>query len=130
MIANGGPIPGPGEPAAPGPPGQRLFGRLTVQNGVQDFDCRLYPRCRDHAEFTSGMVNKSLISLHNPVIRALPRDLHIMHMAFLQPGAGDPHKGTVPAHLIDCCTAGIAHRCPQPADKLMNDRCGTALVGT
>ena len=50
-------------------------------------------------------------------------------MAFLQPRAGDLHKGAVAAHLLDRGAAGIAHRRAQTADQLVQHDARRPLVG-
>ncbi len=36
------------------------------------------------------------------IVRRFPRDDHVVHVAFTQPGTGDPHKARVFFELRDC----------------------------
>src|SRR5690606_24294940 len=64
-----------------------------------------------------------------PIVRAFPRDLYIMHMAFAQTRPCDPDEFAVAPHLFNSGASGIAHGGAQSTDKLMNDRSGRPLIG-
>ncbi|MPL90530.1 hypothetical protein SDC9_36582 [bioreactor metagenome] len=65
----------------------------------------------------------------DPVVRAFAGDLHVVHVAFLQPGAGDAHELAAAAHLRDRGVASVAHRGAQAPHHLVQHRCDRPLVG-
>src|SRR5262245_52204396 len=56
-------------------------------------------------------------------------DRDVVHVALAHASARDPHELRPRAHLLDVIAAGVAHRRPQPAGELVQDRNDAALVG-
>src|SRR3954451_7200645 len=61
------------------------------------------------------------------IVRRLLRDRHVMRMRLAQPGRGDADELRV-VQLLDRRGAAVAHRLPQSADELVEDRRERALV--
>src|SRR5438105_15724838 len=55
------------------------------------------------------------------VIGGFAGDRDVVDVALAQPGPGDPHEGAVLLHFADRAVAGVAHRCPQSADQLVDN---------
>src|ERR1700761_64570 len=55
------------------------------------------------------------------VVRGLDDHLHVVRVAFLQPGAGDLDERGV-LELLDGAAAAVAHAGPQAADQLVGHR--------
>src|SRR5919204_2813889 len=62
-----------------------------------------------------------------PIVRRLLRDRHVMGVALAQTRRRDAHE-LRPLHLLDRGRAAVAHRLPQPADELVQDRGERPLV--
>src|SRR5438270_3761260 len=62
------------------------------------------------------------------VIGGFAGDRDVVDVALAQPGPGDPHEGAVLLHFADRAVAGVAHRCPQSADQLVDDVADRALM--
>src|SRR5690606_6701540 len=75
------------------------------------------------------MVGRGSSGLSNAIIRALPHDLHVVDVAFLQARPGDPDEARPRAHLVDGAVAGVAHGGAEAADQLVDDIAGRPLVG-
>ena len=56
--------------------------------------------------------------------------MHIMHMAFFQARAGDPHELALAAHLRNRAISSVAHGSAQTADQLMHHAAQRASVAT
>src|SRR5689334_18001017 len=62
-----------------------------------------------------------------PVIRRLLRDRDVVRVGLAQPGRGDPNELRA-LHVLDRRGAAVAHRLPQSADELVEDRTERPLV--
>src|SRR6476661_6753113 len=62
------------------------------------------------------------------IVRSLFRDGHVVRVRLAQPGGRDAHEARG-LHLGDRRGAAVAHRLPQAADQLVDDRAQRALVG-
>src|SRR5579875_3468331 len=63
-----------------------------------------------------------------PVVWRLSGNRDIMHVAFSQPGAGDPAEAGIALQLLDIRAASIPHTSPQTADQLVNHPAHRTLV--
>src|SRR5581483_8683663 len=61
------------------------------------------------------------------IVRRLFRDRDVVRVRLAQPGRGDPHEPRA-LHLVDRRGAAVAHRLPQAADELVDDRPKGPLV--
>src|SRR5690606_30447910 len=68
-------------------------------------------------------------ALPNAIVRTLPGNLHVVHVALAQPRASDAHKVATTAHRLDGAVAGVAHGGAQASDELVQDAGNRALVG-
>ena len=122
MIAHGSAILGACITARPRPAGQRLFGRHTVLDQIEDFNGRSDPRTRSHTAKPTLITRRKYLNLHSAIVGRLTGDLYVMHMAFLEARTRDLDEVAVLAHLINRRTACISHCRPQAAHQLVNDR--------
>src|SRR5919204_2751504 len=85
------------------------------------------PRSRTSTGRSSGARSGSGRTLA-PIVRRLFRDRHVVGMALAQAGGGDADE-LRPLHLLDRRRAAVAHRLPEAADELVQDRGEGPLVG-
>src|SRR6516225_228362 len=64
----------------------------------------------------------------HPVVGCLLGDTHIVHVALAHARARDAHEHGAGAQVGDVAAAGVAHRRPQPAGELPQDRHHAPLV--
>ena len=63
------------------------------------------------------------------IIRALPGDGHVMHMAFAQARRGDAYELRFLLQILDRLGADIAHGRAQAARQLVQDTADRATIG-
>src|SRR3954452_6228670 len=87
------------------------------------------PKSRTSTGRSSGAGNGTTFDCGSAaIVRRLFRDRHVVRVGLAQPGAGDADELGV-LHLCGRRGAAIAHRLPEPADELVDDRRERALVG-
>src|SRR3954467_5918258 len=87
------------------------------------------PKSRTRTGRSSAAGNWTRFELGSAaIVRSLFRDRHVVRVRLAQPGAGDADEARL-LHLGDRRSAAVAHRLPQAADELVDDRRERALVG-
>src|SRR5947207_12553365 len=85
------------------------------------------PRSRTSTGRSSRAGSSNTRAPSAPIVRRLLRDRHVVRVRLAQPRPGDPHEACA-LHVLDRGGAAIAHRLPQAADELVDDRSERALV--
>src|SRR6266571_2187952 len=87
------------------------------------------PRSTTSTGRSSGLASgRCRTSASAPIVRRLLRDRHVVRMRLAQACTCDANELRV-VHLLDRRGAAVAHRLPQPADELVDDRGERPFVG-